>query len=237
MCIIWLSSLSLSSQNLTLINLEEIPQRKIRSFIKTEEINKMNDFSKIRPSCPDDARESDYNVMVKTFFLNNRISDVWDCYRHADIPHYCNNHSVRFGLLLKKGSNSVVYTGSSELTVIDTGQVYFLNLRLLKGLLNLPVAFEIINIDPRKMVVELSYIEGNKTKGKQSLQFFEESDEITRIVHRSYFKSDSSLRDAVFYPLFHKKFIKEFHKIMKLSITNSHLLVFNRMIKQDKPDS
>jgi len=223
--VLFYSSLAITAQHLTLIDLEEIPQRKVRSFIESEEIDKMNDFSLIRPSCIDDAIESDYHVLVKTFFLNNRLSDVWECYRHADLTKYSRKCSVRFGLLLEKFSNTVIYNGRPEKTVIDTGQVYFMNLRLLKGLLNVPVAFEIITIDPGKLVVELSYIEGNKTRGKQTLQFFDNGDGRTRIVHRSFFRSESSLRDAVFYPLFHKKFIREFHSIMKQSIVNKPLIV------------
>jgi len=33
-------------------------------------------------------------------------------------------------------------------------------------------------------------------------------------VHRSYFKSGSKLYDALLYPHFHKKFVKEFHRNM-----------------------
>lgn len=219
-----LTSKSLTAQQITLIDLEEIPQRKVRSFIEAEEINQMNDFSLIRPSCKADAIGPDYHVLEKTFFMNSRLSDVWDCYRNADLTHSC-NRSVRFGLLLTKFSNSVVYKGSKEPTVIDTGQVYFMNLRLLKGILNVPVAFEIINIDAGKLVVEFSYIEGNKTRGKQTLQFFDNGDGRTRIVHMSYFKSDSSIRDAFFYPLFHKKFIREFHNVMRQNIVKRPLIV------------
>jgi hypothetical protein len=102
-----------------------------------------------------------------------------------------------------------------------------MNLRLLKGILNVPVAFEIINIDPGKLVVELSYIEGNKTRGKQTLHFFDNGDGRTRIVHMSYFKSDSFVRDAFFYPLFHKKFIREFHNVMKQNIVKRPLIVLS----------
>jgi hypothetical protein len=186
----------------------------------------MNDFSLIHPSCEADAIGADYHVIEKTFFMNSRVSDVWDCYRNADLTHSC-NRSVRFGLLLTKCSNTAVYTGSKEHTVIDTGQVYFMNLRLLKGILNVPVAFEIINIDQGKLVVELSYIEGNKTRGKQTLQFFDNGDGRTRIVHMSYFKSDSFVRDAFFYPLFHKKFIREFHNVMKQNIVKRPLIVLS----------
>jgi len=63
-------------------------------------------------------------------------------------------------------------------------------------------------------VVEFSYIDDNKAKGKQVIEFFDNGSGSTRIVHRSYFKSESSFRDRILYPPFHKKFIREFHRNM-----------------------
>jgi hypothetical protein len=125
-----------------------------------------------------------------------------------------NGKSVRFGVLLSKGTNTVINSYNSSFHEIDTGDVYFLNLKLLKGLLNVEVAFEIITIDLKQRIMEFSYIDNNKSLGKQSIQFLDNGAGKTKIVHLSYFKSKSSVRDNVFYPVFHKKFIREFHKNM-----------------------
>jgi hypothetical protein len=135
-----------------------------------------------------------------------------------------NGHSVRFGLLISKCSNSVIYKNNPLFPDIDTGQVYFLDMRLLKGLLNVPAAFEITNIDQKQQMVEFSYIDNNTSLGKQTIQFFDNGKDCTRIVHRSYFKSESALRDD-FYPCFHNKFIKEFHRNMKHIIKSAELIV------------
>ena len=125
---------------------------------------------------------------------------------------------------MKKHSTTVVYAKDLLSPEIDTGQVYFLNLRLLKGLLNVPVAFEIINIDAGNKIVEFSYIDSNKERGKQTLKFSDNGDGCTSILHLSYFKSNSTIRDAMFYPLLHRKFIKEFHRNMKQGIENRQLM-------------
>jgi hypothetical protein len=91
----------------------------------------------------------------------------------------------------------------------------------MKGLINIPVAFEIIDIDRKKQILEFSYIDNNKSLGKQTIQFFDNGDGRTMIVHRSYFRSKSWLRNELLYPGFHKKFIKEFHKNMKHLIISS----------------
>ena len=136
-----------------------------------------------------------------------------------------NGRSVRFSLLISKFTNAITYKKNISFPEVDTGQVYFLDIKLLKGLFNIPVAFEIINIDPLLQKVEFSYIDNNKAIGKQTIQFFDNGTGGTKIVHTSYFKSQSLIRDDIFYPIFHKKFIKEFHANMKRQIKNTELTV------------
>jgi hypothetical protein len=220
-----LFSLSALSQRTTTINLNEIPQRKVRKYIVSREIDKMQNFSSIHSSWNKDINESDFNVNERTFYMQYKLSDVWQCYSHANPMKVWNGRSMRLGLMITKYLNSVIYTDNSLFPDVDTSQVYFLDLRLLKGLYNLPVAFEIITIDNSRQIVEISYLDNNKSQGKQSIQFFDNMDGRTRIVHRSYFKSSSWLRDEFLYPYFHKKFIKEFHRNMNELVRNSSLAI------------
>jgi hypothetical protein len=212
------------SQVAQTIRLEEIPQRKVRNYMVSSEINQMDDFSLIHPSWKSDIDESEFSVNEKIFYLNKQISSVWNCYRHVNFIKAWNGKSVRFGLLIVKSSNTVLYPGDKLFPEVDTGQVYFLNLRLMKGLLNVPVAFEITNIDEDLQILEFSYIEGNKSEGKQTIRFFNNGDGRTRIVHRSYFRSNSSFRDNILYPHFHKKFIREFHEYMKKYLDDEDII-------------
>ena len=205
------------------IIVEDIPQRKIRNYIVSRSIDKMDDFSLIHPSWKKSIHESDFNIIEKTFFLNYNLSDSWEFYRHANTLKMWNGKAVRFGLLLSKCTNSAINIINSSFHEIDTGDIYFLNLKLFKGLFNVEVAFEITNIDPEQRIIEFSYIDNNKSLGKQSIQFFENGSGKTKIVHRSYFKSDSNIRDKLFYPYFHKKFINEFHRNMCKLIKNRNL--------------
>jgi hypothetical protein len=209
-----LSSMSVFSLSPGKIDIKEVPQKKVRKYIEFREIDRMDDFSSIHASWVKGTHESDYSVNQKTIYLNDNLQNVWENYGHSNPLKTWNGRSIQLGLLISKYSNSVIYPGDSSFPVIDTGQVYFLNLKLMKGLFNVPVAFEIINVDQEQKILEISYIDNNKSQGKQTLQFFDNGDGRTRIVHRSYFKSDSWLREDIFYPFFHKKFIKEFHKDM-----------------------
>ena len=135
------------SQSPGSINLKEIHQRKIRRYISFRGIDQMQNFNLLHPSWKKGTDISDFHLNEKVFFLNNSLPDVWEAYRDINPAESWNHHSIRLGLLISKCTNSVTYTRNPVFPEIDTGQVYFLNLRLIKGIFNIPVAFEITNID------------------------------------------------------------------------------------------
>jgi hypothetical protein len=218
--ILWLVYLPLFSQSISTINLKNVPQRKVREYIEIRSFDRLNDFSSIHASWKSNIGENDFKAIEETFYLKKELSVVWDCYRHTNPLKMWNGRSFRFGLLICKCSKSVIYAHNSNVPALDTGQVYFINLRLIKGLVNVPVAFEIINIDDEKKIMEFSYIDKNISRGKQILEFYDDGVDRTRIVHRTYFKSESWIRDDLFYPYFHNKFIEEFHRNMRQIIKN-----------------
>lgn len=208
-------SLPASSQSSELIDLDNIQHRKVRKYIEVRNIDKLTDFSSLQPSWKAGIIESEFNTDRRTFFFRDKISRVWDKYRFCDPMQSWKGRFVRVSLLISKESNSVYYPAQPLRLMLDTGQVYFLNLRFLEGLFKLPVAFEIINIDPTERMIEYSYLEDNIEKGKQTIQLFDEGENRTKVVHTSYFRSESKFRDNVIYPFFHKKIIRDFHKKMR----------------------
>jgi hypothetical protein len=80
---------------------------------------------------------------------------------------------------------------------------------------NMATAFEIITVDKEKGIIEFSYIEDNTTHGKQQMNFEQTAEGFTKIIHRSYFKSGSPIRDRYFYPYFHTRLINAYHRNMK----------------------
>jgi hypothetical protein len=202
------------SQSLETIDLSKVPPKKVREYIVARSYDHLSDYSSIHASWNRDISKKNFNFIEETFYFKKKLDVVWSAYRHTDPVKMWNCRSFRFGLLICKCSKSIIYPSTLNIPELDTGQVYFLNLRLLKGLVNVPVAFEIINLDVEKRIMEFSYIEGNKERGKQILEFFEDGPGKTRIVHKTYFKSESEIRDDLFYPYFHYRFIEEFHRNM-----------------------
>jgi hypothetical protein len=208
-------SIQAVSQSFATINLTNVPQKTVRKYIESRSFNKMQNFSGIHSSWKNDFKESDFKLVEKIFFLKSNVSDVWIYFLNTNTYKMWNGNTIRFGLLLLKSTNSVVYADSDNFPAIDTGQIYFLDVRLLKGIVDIPLAFEVINIDPVMKVFELSYIENNKAIGKQTLKFIDNGNGTTRIDHLSYFRSESTFRDEFLYPRFHKRFIKKFHRNLR----------------------
>jgi hypothetical protein len=88
----------------------------------------------------------------------------------------------------------------------------------MKGLYNLAVGLQIIEIDSVNRTITYSYIKGGKSRGEQTIYFVPTKKGYTEIIHRTAFKGSSLFRDYYLYPWFHRIAINEFHRNMKKSI-------------------
>ncbi len=196
------------------IDFDRIPQKKVREYIVQQEESSIVSFSDIEPSMKTDSETAGYKVHTKEYYVNDSLQKVWHHYIYTNPADAWDGKKVTVGLVYSNKKNQVVYN-NEKVARLDTGQVVYLNLKFMKGVLNLATAIKFITIDLVNYIVEYSYIKGNKTEGKQRMEFFEDEKGHTCIVHSSYFKSNSRLRDRFFYPYFHDKFSNEFHRNMR----------------------
>jgi hypothetical protein len=196
------------------INLERIEQRKIRKYIECQIEEGKHQFCEIHPSWNRGQDLSAYRKNEMTFFLKGDFLDIWQGYVTTNPSKSWDGRKISFGLLLRKFPGNIFYD-QDPIMGVDTGQVYYLNLTLLLGIFNLPVAFEMINVNKREKIIEFSYIEGNKSIGVQQVKFVDSGDECTEIIHTSYYKSESRFRDKWIYPYFHKRIVNDFHRNMR----------------------
>lgn len=193
------------------IDFDLIEYRQIKNYINQQKEDRVENLSDFKSSCASNSDLSGYEIQKKEYILKAGLPIVWKSYTEANPAKTWDGKLVSFGLLISKKTNSIFYPGD-DIPGIDTGQIIFLDLELLGGNFHLAMAFEIINKDPENGIVEFSYLEGNKTLGIQRLKFTSTEDGYTKIVHSSYYKSPSKLRDKILYPYFHKRLINEFHR-------------------------
>jgi hypothetical protein len=214
------SHTGIAQKNLDDVDLELIPHRSVREYLLQQKKNNIIQFIDIKPTWCEPQKTSEYNIQKRTYTIKENISKVWSKYQNTSPAKSWNGKKVMFGFMFSKKQDEALYAGD-EFTGIDTGQVIFLNLKLLK-FYNLAMAFEIISVDAENKIIEFSYIEGNVSHGKQCLQFLDTPEGYTQIIHSSYFKSESKLRDKFLYPFFHARTTNEFHRIMKRLIRDNN---------------
>jgi|WetSurSiteA1Bulk_404760.scaffolds.fasta_scaffold00052_15 hypothetical protein len=221
LCLIW-SLDGYAQESTKIIDMERIPQKKIRSLIADQfSSENLHGFNELQATYRKGQKLSGYHILESAYFLKEDPAKVFNTYLITSPAVSWNGSMVSFGVLVSKWENTVIYRNDKDFAGIDTGQVFYVNLKILKGLYNLAVGLEIVNIDTTNKSITFSYLKGGKSRGEQTLYFIPTRRGYTEIIHQTAFKSDSFLRDCYLYPYFHRIAINEFHRNMKRSLQGS----------------
>jgi hypothetical protein len=210
---------SYSQTSIDCIDLSRIPQRKIRHLIQHERNTTIHYLTDFKPSCKDDQEYTDFTVMENSYLIKEKPEDVWRIYKNTNLSAAWTGKMISFGLLFSKWSDQIQYNNEPAYSKIDTGQVFFIDLKIFKGLYNLPVGVQVLKIDSLLHSFTFSYLEGGKSRGLQTIRLIDADNGFTRVIHTSAFKSNSPFRDKHLYPFFHTKILNEFHQ----NILSGHL--------------
>ena len=202
------------------VDLKKIKQKKVRSFIRQQQKKDISTFAELETSVNVNDEMIDFMNYEKEYLVKEGCDFVWDNYRYSSQTDVWDLNKISFAFLFCCESESIIYA-NQYFYGLEEGQIFYLNLKIMNGFYNVPVAFKIMNVDPEKKLIEFSYLKGGKAIGKQSIQLEETEEGYTRIVHKSFVKSDSKFRDKYLYPYFHNKLINEFHSNMKKLIVRS----------------
>jgi len=199
---------------LTDIELDKISQDKIQEYLESQREHGIIAFSDVKPSLKTNSDIKGYFVRENEYQIKKGFEEVWSHYLYTNPSKAWNGKKVSFGFLFSKKEDKIVYC-NENIQRIDTGMVVYLNLRLMSGLKNLATAFEFITIDKENKIIEFSYLSGNVSEGKQRIQFRETRKGYTRILHTSFYRSNTVLRNYLLYPYFHTRTTNEFHRNLK----------------------
>ena len=212
------------------IDLSKIPYKEVRDLVISQKKSNVECIKDIKSSCSNDFNCSEYYRQIRNYKVDKSLNTVWQNYNGSETQKVYNSKKLALGLMLcKKNVNDRILYPNSNFGKLDTGQVIYLKLKFLKGILKMAVAFEINKIDTLNKTIEFSYVKGGKSRGKQILEFRECEKNKTSIIHTTFYKSSSKIRDLVFYPFFHSKVTREFHNNFKkiLCHTPSNLVISN----------
>ena len=199
------------------VDFKRIKQKKVRKFLRHQQENEIQFFDDMESSVRGTKGLKGYRNFEKLYVFKESSEFVWNNYQYSSQTDVWDLNKISFAFLFDRNSSSIIYA-NQEWLGLEKGQIFYLNLKILNGFYNLPVAFEIINVDPLKKEIAFSYLKGGKTSGIQTIQMTDTEDGNTHIIHKSYVKSKSKIRDKYLYPYFHNKLINEFHNNMKKMI-------------------
>lgn len=214
--LVFLTEFCTAQECLNDIDLSKIPYKEVRALVISQKKSNIECIKDIKSSCSSDFKCSEYYKQIRNYSVDKSLQTVWQNYSGSQTHRVYNSKKLALGLMLckKNGKEKILYP-SSNFGKLDTGQVIYLKLKFLRGILKMAVAFEIDKIDTLNKIIEFSYVKGGKSGGKQIIEFKESEKNKTSIVHTSFYRSSSKIRDRILYPFFHSKVIGEFHENFK----------------------
>ncbi len=204
------------------VEFEKINEGAVEAYVYRQIENNIETFSDVKPSLTPESSTAGFCVNEREYILKDSLEKTWKHYLYTNPAKAWNAGKMDFGMLFSKSQNELYYP-NQQVDRIEPGQLIYLNLNILKGIKKICTAFEITKVDDKTKTIEFSYLEDNQAHGKQQLQFVETNKGYTKIIHRSYFKSKSNLRDHLLYPYFHIRMTNNYHRNMKKMYKDTQL--------------
>ena len=193
------------------VDTKELGYKKVVRYFKNTSRNNVHYFSDIQPSVNDSSDLSQFYFHSGTYTINAPIQEIWNACIYTSPTKLWHGKMLKLSCIYNGNSNRIFYRNYQEFDPLEHNQIYFINLRLMR-MFNIAAALIATKIDSDKKLIEFTYIEKNKSIGKQVISFIEEGDAETKIIHDTFYRSKSKFRDKKLYPKFHQKAITELHE-------------------------
>lgn len=205
--------------NLGEVDLSRIPHKRVVQYLEQQIYeHNIKTFNEVEPSFTDSFFNHNFYAHYASYSVNASPQEVWHHYLSTSPAESWEGKRFSYGFGFNRSDKTPMYAFDESNRSVEKGQLFYVNLRLLRGVYNLAVGFEIITVDTANQVLEFSYLKGGVSQGKQRISIRESEDGTAEIIHTSYFKSGSVMRDKLLYPFFHKRIINEFHRRMRKKI-------------------
>lgn len=206
-----LIALPLAGQEDITIDGSKLPYSSTEKQLHKDGLITSSDIDNLENTCIDQSQLKYYNYHSKTYYVDAPVEQVWAAYKTVSPAEAWQGNIGSYAFMYSRYTGYITYI-TDEYPGIEVGQVIFLNLRFLRGLFNLAVAQEITDINDEDKILQFCYLENGASAGSQSVQLYSIPDGRTRVIHQTYYRSDSEFRDEYLYPFLHSLIIKEYHQ-------------------------
>jgi len=185
--------------------------KKVVRYLEKALQNGLNYFSEIQPSVKDGNDLSTFHFHSATYRIDAPVGQVWNACMTTSPVKLWEGKMLGLSCVYSNNSDRIFYRDDIQFDTPELHQIYFINLRIMR-LFNVAAALMTTKIDDDENCMEFTYIEGNKSTGKQTVRLVETSDGATQIVHETFYTSGSKFRDKRLYPRFHQIAITDLHE-------------------------
>jgi len=214
------------------IDTSRIAQKSIRKFLQDQEKLGMVYFEDFRPSVDETTDSGRFNFNCHHFHLRQAPATAWEAFLTAQPTQIWQGHIVSCGLIYSPGSQRVIFPGE-DYPGLEPGQVFFLEMRILFGLVRFPVCFVVTEVDPVQRTITFSYISSGQSKGAQTIRLIGDGQGGTEIRHSTIHRTGNVIRDRILYPIYHRKAIGEVHWNIKKELDHLDLHVADGPLRPD----
>jgi len=196
------------------IEIGRIKQKSIRNFLKSQVESGIVHFEDFKPSVGVQTDSSQFDSNIHLFRLQQTPEAAWNAYLTAHPAKVWHGKIVSCGFIYSPISKQIIFPDDIY-PGLETGQIFFIEMRVLCGLVKFPVCFMVTKIDESELAITFSYVSSGPSKGAQTISLVGNGKGGTKIIHSSIHQTENVLRDKTLYPIYHQKAIKEVHKNIK----------------------
>lgn len=193
------------------IDTSRIKQKSICNFLKSKMDSGVVNFEDFKPSVDAQTDTSQFDSNIHFFQLQQTQAAAWNAYLTSHPAKVWQGKIVSCGLIYSPNSKRIIFP-DDKYPGLETGQIFFIEMRVLCGLVKFPVCFMVTQIDEKYHGITFSYVSSGSSKGAQTIRLTDDGKDGTKIIHSSIHQTENILRDKTLYPIYHRQALKEVHK-------------------------
>jgi hypothetical protein len=188
-----------------------IPQKTIRKFLKDQGKRGMVYFEDFRPSVDATTDASRFDFKCHHFHLRQTPATAWRTFLTAQPTQIWQGRIISCGFIYSPVSQRVIFPGDNY-PGLEPGQIFFVEMRILLGLVKFPVCLVVTEVDPVQRTIAFSYVSSGPSQGTQTIRLIDDGKGETAILHSTIHRTGNVIRDRILYPIYHRKAIGEVHR-------------------------
>ena len=155
------------------IDTSRIPQKTIRKFLKDQGKLGIVSFEDFCPSVDETTDASRFDFNCHHFHLRQAPATAWHTFLTAEPTQIWQGQIVSCGFIYSPVSQRVIFP-SDNYPGLEPGQIFFIEMRILFGLVKFLVCFVVTKVDPVQRTITFSYVSSGPSKGAQTIRLIDD---------------------------------------------------------------